>query len=158
VLACAPSMYDDLWTAGKCMYKLEPVVAKGGELIIHAPHIKNISITHGKEIEAIGYHVRDYYVKQANRFHQVPGGIKAHSTHVKGIGTYENNVEKARIQVTLATQIPAVTCNIINLGYRDPRSIQLSDYQNREEEGVLFVEKAGEMLYRLKHDPFHSGV
>ncbi|MCA9115189.1 MAG: DUF2088 domain-containing protein, partial [Planctomycetaceae bacterium] len=27
VLSCAPPMYDELWVAGKCMYKLEPVVA-----------------------------------------------------------------------------------------------------------------------------------
>jgi len=40
VLSCAPAMYDDLWVAGKCMYKLEPVVADGGELIIYAPHVR----------------------------------------------------------------------------------------------------------------------
>jgi nickel-dependent lactate racemase len=34
VLSCAPKMYDELWVGGKCMYKLEPVVADGGELII----------------------------------------------------------------------------------------------------------------------------
>ena len=28
-------MYDELWVAGKCMYKMEPVVADGGELIIY---------------------------------------------------------------------------------------------------------------------------
>ena len=33
VLSCAPPMYDELWTAGKCMYKLEPVLADDGELI-----------------------------------------------------------------------------------------------------------------------------
>ena len=47
VLSCAPLMYDELWVGGKCMYKLEPVVADGGELIIYAPHIHEISITHG---------------------------------------------------------------------------------------------------------------
>ena len=39
VLSVMPSMYDDLWTGAKGMYKLEPVVADGGELIIYAPHI-----------------------------------------------------------------------------------------------------------------------
>ena len=33
VLSCAPKMYTELWVGGKCMYKLEPVVADGGELI-----------------------------------------------------------------------------------------------------------------------------
>ena len=138
------------------MYKLEPVVADGGELIIYAPHINEVSVTHGKDIEAIGYHVRDYFVKQADRFRHVPGGIMAHSTHVKGIGTYENGVEMPRINVTLVTGIPETVCRKINLGYRDPQSIDLSDFMNREDEGILFVEKAGEMLYRLKHDPFIS--
>ena len=41
-------MYDELWVGGKCMYKLEPVVADGGELIIYAPHIHEICVTHGK--------------------------------------------------------------------------------------------------------------
>ena len=48
VLSCAPPMYDEIWVGGKCMYKLEPVVADGGELIIYAPHIREISLTHGK--------------------------------------------------------------------------------------------------------------
>ena len=52
-------MYDEVWVGGKCMYKLEPVVADGGELIIYAPHIREISATHGSVIERIGYHTRD---------------------------------------------------------------------------------------------------
>jgi nickel-dependent lactate racemase len=60
VLSKMPPMYDDLWVAGKGMYKLEPVVADGGELIIYAPHVTEISVTHGKIIEEIGYHCRDY--------------------------------------------------------------------------------------------------
>ncbi|KPJ57916.1 MAG: hypothetical protein AMS15_09440, partial [Planctomycetes bacterium DG_23] len=60
VLSMAPEMYDDIWTAGKCMYKLEPVVADGGELIIYAPHITEVSYTHGKYLDKIGYHTRDY--------------------------------------------------------------------------------------------------
>jgi len=154
VLSRAPEMYDDLWTGGKCMYKLEPVVADDGELIIYAPHIKEISVTHGKIIEKIGYHVRDYFLKQMDKFKDIPGGVMAHSTHVRGIGTYENGVEKPRIKVTLATQIPEEVCQKINLGYRDPRTINIADFENREEEGILYVPKAGEMLYRLKDDPF----
>jgi hypothetical protein len=44
-------------------------------------------------------------------------------------------------------------CEAINLGYRDPATINPSDFQNRESEGVLYVPKAGEMLYRLKNPP-----
>jgi nickel-dependent lactate racemase len=153
VLSNMPPMYDDLWVAGKGMYKLEPVVADGGELIIYAPHVHEISVTHGKVIEEIGYHCRDYFLKQWDAFKHYPWGVLAHSTHVRGIGTMENGTERCRVKVTLATNIPESVCRKINLGYRDPKTIRVEDYQNRESEGVLFVEKAGEMLYRLKNPP-----
>ena len=156
VLSQAPPMYDDLWTGGKCMYKLEPVVEEGGELIIYAPHIREVSYVHGALIEKIGYHVRDYFVKQWDRFKHYPGGVLAHSTHVKGVGTFENGVERPRIQVTLATGIPEEVCRKINLGYRDPRSIRVEEWQSREGEGILYVPKAGEILYRLKDRPYHT--
>jgi nickel-dependent lactate racemase len=150
VLACAPAMYEDLWTGGKCMYKLEPVVADGGELIIFAPHIKEVSITHGREIERIGYHVRDFFTRQWDRYKNIAGGVLAHATHVKGIGTYENGIEKPRIKVILSTQIPEEKCQRINLGYLNPKTIDSSEWKNREKEGRLFVGKAGELLFRLK--------
>jgi nickel-dependent lactate racemase len=150
VLSCAPPMYDEIWTAGKCMYKLEPVVADGGTLIIYAPDLKEVSVTHGRIIEEVGYHCRDFFVKQWDRYRKYPGGVLAHSTHVKGGGTYENGVEKPRVNVVLATRIPPETCRKINLGYLDPKSINPDDYRNREHEGVLCVPKAGEILYRLR--------
>ena len=150
VLSCAPKMYDEIWTAGKCMYKLEPVVANGGDLIIYAPHISEVSVTHGDILEKIGYHVRDYYVKQMDKFRHIPGGVMAHSSHVKGIGSYENGIEQPRINVILATQISKQTCDKISLGYRDPKTIDIDEWKNREDEGILLVEKAGEILYRLK--------
>ncbi|SFJ47782.1 lactate racemase domain-containing protein [Planctomicrobium piriforme] len=149
VLSCAPLMYDELWVAGKCMYKLEPVVADGGELIIYAPHMHEISIVHGKTIEAVGYHCRDYFLKQWDKFKHYPWGTLAHSTHVRGGGTFENGVENCRVKVTVASQIPPELLEKINLGYRDPASINIEDYADREDEGVLLVRKAGEQLYRL---------
>ncbi len=154
VLSVAPSMYEDLWTGGKCAYKLEPVVADGGELIIYAPHIKEISVTHGKVIESIGYHTRDYFVKQMERFKNIPGGILAHSTHVKGVGEFKDGIEEPRINVVLATGISREKCRQVNLGYRNPDTIHLKEWQNREDAGRLFVPRAGEILYRLRDDPF----
>ena len=153
VLSCAPKMYDELWTGGKCMYKLEPVVADGGELIIYAPHITEICVAHGRIIEELGYHCRDYFLKQWGRFKHYPWGVIAHSTHVRGIGVFEDGVERCRVRVTLATGIPEGTCRRISLGYRDPASIRIDDYANREDEGILLVPKAGEMLYHLKNPP-----
>jgi hypothetical protein len=85
-----------------------------------------------------------------DKFRDIPGGILAHSTHVRGIGTYINGVEKPRVKVTLATSIPKEICEEINLGYRDPNSINMEDWKNREDEGILFVPQAGEVLYRVK--------
>ena len=149
ILGLAPEMYDDIWTAGKVMYKLEPVVADGGTLIIYAPHITEVSYTHGKHLDKIGYHTRDYFLKQMNRFEGVPRGVMAHSTHVRGIGTFIDGVEKPRINVVLATRIPKDRCDKINLGYMNPDEINVADYENREDEGVLVVHHAGEILHRL---------
>jgi len=154
VLSRAPLMYDDLWVGAKCTYKLEPVIADGGEVIIYAPHIREISVTHGEWIKKIGYHCLPYFLKQWDRFKNVPGGIMAHSTHVRGLGEFENGVERPRIKVTLATGIAEKICREVNLGYMDPDSIKVEEWENREDEGILYVPKAGEMLYRLKNDPF----
>ncbi len=150
-------MYDELWTAGKCMYKLEPVLADWGELIIYAPHLKEVCVSHGAHIEQIGYHCRDYFLKQWDKFKHIPWGVLAHSTHVRGIGTFENGVENCRAKVTVSSLIPSAKCRQINLGYRDPNSIRAEEFADREEEGVLLVPKAGEMLFQLKHPPKWAG-
>jgi nickel-dependent lactate racemase len=150
VLSVMPTMYEDIWTAAKGMYKIEPVVSDGGEVIIYAPHIDEISYSHGEIIERVGYHVRDYFVKQWSRFAHEPWGVLAHSTHLRGIGTYTNGVEEPRIRVTLATRISRERCEQVNLGYRDPETIVVDEWRNREHEGILVVPKAGEMLYRLR--------
>jgi nickel-dependent lactate racemase len=157
ILSCAPPMYDELWTAGKCMYKLEPVLADGGELIIYAPHLKEVCVSHGNHIETIGYHCRDYFLKQWEKFKDIPWGVLAHSTHVRGIGTFEKGKENCRAQVTLASQISAEKCMRINLGYRNPASIRTEEFDAREGEGVLMVPRAGEMLFQLKHPPQWAG-
>jgi nickel-dependent lactate racemase len=152
VLSVMPEMYDDLWTAAKGMYKMEPAIADGGEVIIYAPHIAEISYTHGQIIDQVGYHVRDYFVEQWPRFQEYPWGVLAHSTHLRGIGSYEaqTGIERPRIQVTLATGIPLARCQQVNLGYLDPASIDINEWMGQEAAGTLVVPKAGEMLYRLK--------
>jgi nickel-dependent lactate racemase len=157
VLSRMPAMYDDIWVGGKGMYKLEPVVEDGGRLIIYAPHIKDVSHTHGRTMQEIGYHVRDYFLKQWDSFKHHPWGVIAHSTHVKGIGSFEDGVEKPRIEVELATAIPPDMCKRINLGYRNPADVNIEDFQDRESEGVLFVPRAGEQLFRWKGAPSELG-
>ena len=150
VLSIMPEMYEDLWVAGKGMYKMEPAVADGGEVVIYAPHVHEVSFTHGRLIEAVGYHCKDYFLKQWDRFKDVPGGILAHSTHVKGQGAFDpdTNTERPRIRVTLATGIPRERCEKINLGYLDPKTINVEAWA--DEPDTLVVPRAGEMLYRVK--------
>jgi nickel-dependent lactate racemase len=150
VFGICPPMYDEIWTGGKVMYKLEQVVADGGRLIIYAPHITEVSRTWGSDIEKIGYHIVDYFLEQPGKFPGIPRGVLAHSTHVRGIGTMENGTEKPRIEVILASRIPPETCSKINLGYLDPDTLDPEDYRGREDESILLVEKAGEILHRVK--------
>lgn len=152
VLSVMPLMYNEIWVGAKGMYKMEPVVADGGEVIIYAPHIHEFSVVHGKYIKQIGYHVRDYFVKQPGKFAGIPGGVLAHSTHLRGKGTYDavTGIESPRIQVTLATGIPEAECKAVNLGYRDPASINVDEWLARQDENLLVVPRAGEFLYRLK--------
>jgi nickel-dependent lactate racemase len=153
ILACVPPMYEEIWTAGKAMYKLEAVLADGGELIIYGPHIREVCVTHQDTILAIGYHCRDYFLKQWDRFKHHPWGVLAHSSHVYGQGTYVHGVETPRVRVTLATSIAPEICRRINLGYRDPRSIEPAQFADRENDGVLMVPRAGEILHRLTSPP-----
>lgn len=150
VLSHAPPMYDELWTAAKAMYKMEPAIADGGEVIVYAPHLDTVSHVHGKYIYEAGYHVRDFYLKQWDKYGHLPLGVLAHGTHLRGSGTYENGIEHARINVTLASKISREDCERLSLGYVNPADINPAEWTGREDEGMLYLPKAGEMLYRVK--------
>lgn len=155
VLSCAPPMYDELWTGAKAMYKLEPAVALGGEVIIYAPHLDMVSHVHGKYIYEVGYHILPYFLNDWARFKNIPLGVLAHSTHLRGSGVMENGIEKPNVKVTLASKISAEDCARLNLGYLDPLKINMEDWKHREDRGVLCVPKAGEILYRLAGSSAH---
>ncbi|HSL45456.1 MAG TPA: lactate racemase domain-containing protein [Anaerolineales bacterium] len=149
VLSCAPPMYDELWTGAKAMYKIEPAVAPGGEVVIYAPHLDVVSHVHGKHIYEVGYHILPYFLSDWDRFKHIPLGVLAHSTHLRGSGVMEDGVEKPNIRVTLASKISAQDCARLNLGYLDLATINVDEWKDKESEGVLYVPKAGEILYRL---------
>jgi len=152
VLSCAPPMYDELWTAAKAMYKLEPAIAIGGEIIIYAPHLDIVSRVHGKYIYEIGYHTLPYFLNNWERFKHIPLGVLAHSTHLRGSGVIENGIERPNVKVTLASKICAEDCAALNLGYLDPAKINLDEWKDREDDGILLALRAGEVLYRLKEN------
>ena len=150
VLSGCPPMYDELWTAGKCMYKMESVVEIGSELIIYAPHLDVVSPVHGKYIYEAGYHILPYFLADWDKYKHLPLGALAHCTHVRGSGVMENGIEKPNVRLTLASKIPPEDCAKLNLGYRDPATINPADWMNREDEGYLYVPRAGEMLYKVR--------
>lgn len=148
VVSMMPPKYQDIWTAAKGFYKLEPVVADGGEVILYAPHVTHIAAMH-PEIEQIGYHCRDYFLAQWDRFKSIHWGVLAHSTHLRGAGTYsEAEGEKCRVQVTLVTSIPEDIVRGANLGYLAPADFDLKTYESDPD--TFVVPNAGETLYRLK--------
>ncbi len=147
VLSVLPEKYDDMWTGAKGFYKVEPVVADGGQVVIYAPHISEIATTH-PAIAEIGYHCRDYFVKQWDRLERYAWGDLAHSTHLRGAGTYDPATgEHPRVTVTLATGIPEDVVRAVNLDYLDPAAVDPKQWASDPD--TLVVPDAGEDLYRL---------
>ncbi len=157
VLSCAPAMYDELWTAAKAMYKLEPVIEPGGELILYAPHLETVSRVHGRYIYEVGYHILPYFLNDWDRFKHIPLGVLAHSTHLRGSGVLKDWIEVPNVRLSLASRISPEDCARLNLGYVDPASVNVGDWKDREEEGILYVPRAGEVLYRAKDGTGGSG-
>ena len=148
VLSLIPARYEDMWTGAKGFYKVEPVVADGGQVVLYAPHIREVSVMHPR-IAEIGYHCRDYFVAQWDRFKDHPWGDLAHSTHLRGAGTYDEiDGERLRVTVTLATGIPEDRVRAINLDHLDPARVQPDAWA--ADPGTLVVPRAGEVLYRLR--------
>jgi nickel-dependent lactate racemase len=151
VVSVMPAKYGDIWTAAKGFYKLEPVVADGGEVIIYAPHISEIAPMH-PEINEIGYHCRDYFTGQWDRFKHLHWGVLAHSTHLRGAGTWDElHGEHSRVTVTLATAIPEAVVRAANLNYLDPACVNLAVYE--ADPDTFVVPDAGEVLFRLRPKP-----
>jgi nickel-dependent lactate racemase len=147
VLSLVPQRYADLWTGAKGFYKVEPIVADGGEVVLYAPHITEIAAMHPALMD-IGYHCRDFYLANWEQYRHYPRGELAHSTHLFGAGTYDTvHGERQRVRVTLATGIPETVVRRANLAYLDPTGINLDDWMT--DPLALVVPDAGEVLYRL---------
>jgi lactate racemase len=147
VLSLIPTRYPDLWTGAKGFYKVEPIVAAGGEVVLYAPHITEIAAMHPRLAE-IGYHCRDYFLAQWDRYRMVPWGELAHATHLYGAGTYDGVTERQRVTVTLATSIPEDVVRRANLGYLAPDAVDVERWE--ADPDALVVPDAGEVLYRLR--------
>jgi nickel-dependent lactate racemase len=148
VLSVIPTRYPDLWTGAKGFYKVEPVVADGGEVVLYAPHITAIAVMHPRMLE-IGYHCRDFFLAHWDRYRDVPRSELAHATHLFGSGTYDPVAgERQRVRVTLATRIPEDVVRRANLGFLAPEAVDPAGWASDPD--TLVVPDAGEVLYRLR--------
>ncbi|HEY5886110.1 MAG TPA: lactate racemase domain-containing protein [Acidimicrobiales bacterium] len=148
VVSLVARRYADLWTGAKGFYKVEPVVADGGEVILYAPHITQIASTH-PGLDTMGYHCRDWFLAHWDEVKDLPRGELAHSTHLFGAGTYDpEHGEHQRVRVTLATGIPEAVVRGANLRYQDPSTVDLDALY--ADPDTFVVPDAGEVLYRLR--------
>jgi lactate racemase len=146
--------YDEVWTAGKGSYKLQypGVMAKGGEIIIFAPHIHCFHSQRNmdQDMKTIGYHGKDYVHEYLKKYPDFSRNVAAHVINVRGPAKYnpQNGEEDFDFQVTLATGIPEDICHKVGLGYRNPASIQREDFEGPNK---LWIEHGGKYLYKLKN-------
>lgn len=150
VLSLVAPRYVDLWTGAKGFYKVEPVIADGGEAVLYAPHITEVAAMHPDQV-GLGYHCRDFFLAHWDEYKGHPRGELAHSTHLYGAGTYDPvSGEQPRVTVALATGIPEEIVCQTNLRYRDPATIDIAEWEH--DPNALVVQDAGEVLYRLRGD------
>ena len=150
VIAVLPKSYPDLWVGVKGLQKVEQIVKDDGEVIIYAPHITGLSVAHSRLMEQIGYHVRDYFLKQWDNYKGYPWMVLANSTLIKPDGKYEEGKEYPRLKATLATGISREVCKKINVNYLNPAMINLKNLKAGQSEDLFVIPNAGEVLYRFR--------
>ncbi len=146
VVAITPVMYQDLWTAGKAMYKLDQIVEPGGDLILYAPHITEFSIMWKEHIEQIGFHTIEYLLAHTEKHAHIPEGVLAFSTNVRGRRDPDReDIDAPLVNLVLATGISQKRCVDVNLGFLDHHDIPWEMYRNDPD--ILIVDHAGEILH-----------
>jgi nickel-dependent lactate racemase len=153
VVAILDQHYDELWVGGKASYKLGSVIERGGELIIYAPHLSAISVTHGALIEKYGYAPLDRVRDMVEGSDELRANlcVAAHLAHVAYAGDKgADGVVTPRYRITLAANLPEATCRRVNLGYLDMRTF--NPHAFRDDPDTLTVENAGRDLYLVDRE------
>jgi nickel-dependent lactate racemase len=148
VVALLDRHYDELWVGGKASYKLGSVIEAGGELIIYAPQLKQLSATHGYLIEKYGYAPLEQVREMVAGSDQLRANlcVAAHLAHVS-YGSMRNAAGQLtpRYRITLASEVSEAACKRVNLGYLDHHEFRIDEY--RADPETLVVEDAGRDLY-----------
>jgi len=158
VLSIVSTRYDEMWTAAKGFYKVEPVLADGGEVVLLAPGVDTVSHTFGADILRVGYHSMAWVqahlddvggLRSADRPDGTAGSVLAHCTHARGAGTVApDGTDRPRVGLTLATGLDRATTDRLAVGWVDPATVDVDAWERDPE--ALVVHDAGEVLYRLR--------
>ena len=151
VLALLDEHYDELWVGGKASYKLGSVIEEGGELIIYAPHLNNISATHGRLIEKYGYAPLETVREMVEYSDELRANlcVAAHLAHVSYGSTLNNDGQLTpRYRITLASAVSEEVCRRVKLGFLDYRTLRREEYEH--DRNTLVVENAGRDLYLVE--------
>lgn len=153
VVALLDMHYDELWVGDKASYKLGSVIEEGGELIIYAPNLSQISETHGRMIEEYGYAPQEQVREMVEWSDELRVNlcVAAHLGHVN-YGGMRNAAGSfvPRYRITLASEVPEEICHRVKLGYMDFRSFRVEDYEGAAD--TLIVENDGRDLYLVQPD------
>jgi lactate racemase len=148
VVALLDRHYDELWVGGKASYKLGSIIEEGGELIIYAPHLTQLSATHGRLIEKYGYAPLEQVREMVEGSDELRANlcVAAHLAHVS-YGSARNAAGQLtpRYRIVLASAVSEAACRRVNLGFLDHQDFRLEDYQTDPD--TLVVEDAGRDLY-----------
>ena len=148
VVALLDRHYDELWVGGKASYKLGSIIEEGGELIIYAPHLTQLSATHGRLIEKYGYAPLERVREMVEGSDELRANlcVAAHLAHVS-YGSARNAAGQLtpRYRITLASAVTEEACRRVNLGFLDHRNFRLEDYQ--ADPDTLVIDDAGRDLY-----------
>jgi nickel-dependent lactate racemase len=148
VVALLDRHYDELWVGGKASYKLGSIIEEGGELIIYAPQLNQLSATHGHLIEKYGYAPLEQVREMVAGSDELRANlcVAAHLAHVS-YGSARDAAGRfaPRHRITLASEVTEAACLRVNLGFLDHRSLNVEDY--RADSETLVVEDAGRDLY-----------
>jgi nickel-dependent lactate racemase len=151
VVALLDKHYDELWVGGKASYKLGSVIEEGGELIIYAPHLNQLSATHGRLIEKYGYAPLEQVREMVEWSDELRANlcVAAHLAHVS-YGSSRNAEGKIspRYRITLASAVSEEACRRVNLGFLDYHTFQRKRYE--ADPDTLVVEEAGRDLYLVQ--------
>ncbi|HET6893622.1 MAG TPA: lactate racemase domain-containing protein [Pyrinomonadaceae bacterium] len=151
VVALLDEHYDELWVGGKASYKLGSIIEEGGELIIYAPHLENISATHGRLIEKYGYAPLETVREMVEYSDELRANlcVAAHLAHVSyGSSRNQQGGIIPRYRITLCSAVPEEVCRRVKLGYLDHQTFRREVYEADPE--TLVVEHAGRDLYLVE--------